>query len=437
MAQSNEPIPLGKREAKRPVSRGDAGREIMGPKWRLVILLAAGLALDYLARLALFSVVPLWRDELHASDLVFGLVASSFLWVYGFLSPAAGFLGDRFSRRTVVIVSLTAWSVVALLTGLITSGWQMVALRALMAVTQVCYVPVALALIADFHGPDTRGRASGYVQIGSSIGIFLSGLPAAWVATRLGWRSMVIVCGLAGILLALVLVRWLPHLPALSQEKGPRASPVAIREAVGLLRAPPALALIAAFTMTSMAYWILFSYLPLFVYQRYHLSLAAAAFQATFYIQIADVLAMPVYATAADRWATSDPRNRYLACAVASTFGFPALLAVGAAHQIVILIGGLICFGGVMASSDSSWLPMLCDVAAPRLRATAYGLLNFFGTLAGGVAAFVTALIMRRVGLGVIIAAAALMYVLIAGLLLLSGYVLLQRYHPSVTGSSN
>jgi predicted MFS family arabinose efflux permease len=406
-------------------------------RWLLVFLLSCGLSIDYLARLALFSVVPLWRKDLMVGEVALGLVASSFLWTYGTLSPVAGYLGDRFSRRSVLIASLAAWSVVTLLSGLAANAGQLVAMRILLAMAQVCFMPVGQALIADFHGPDTCGRASGYFQAGASIGVFLSGLPVAWLATHIGWRGMLVTIGALGLGFALLLARWLPHAPSEAAVAPARATrPVTIRNTVGLLRVPSMLVLMVIFSMTSISYWVLFSYLPLFVYEQYHLTLQAAAFQATFFIQTSDVLLMPVYATLSDRWTLRDPRNRYLACALVSALGLPALLAMGAGRQTVVLTGGLVLFGLVMAAADASWLPMLCNVMSPQQRASAYGLLNFSGTLMGGFAAMFTALLMRRLGLGSIIAALGLMYVVIACLLLICGYWLPRRDHitnPSLT----
>ncbi len=158
-------------------------------KWLVVVLLSAGLAIDYLARLALFSVVPLWRNDLVMSDAAMGLVASSFLWVYGLLSPAAGFLGDRFSRRTVLIWSLAAWSAVTVLAAFATAAWHLIAIRVLLAIAQVCYMPVAQAFLSDFHGPATRSRASGFLQSGASVGIFLPDYrPHGWRINSAGVR---------------------------------------------------------------------------------------------------------------------------------------------------------------------------------------------------------------------------------------------------------
>ena len=60
-------------------------------------------------------------------------------------------------------------------------------------------MPTAQALITDFHGTETQGKAIGILQAGSYIGIFFAGLPAAYIATHLGWRVMFFVSGGIGL----------------------------------------------------------------------------------------------------------------------------------------------------------------------------------------------------------------------------------------------
>jgi len=194
-----------------------------------------------------------------------------------------------------------------------------------------------------------------------------------------------------------------------------------------LLRIPSLLLIAAGFALAGIAFWVLFTYLALFVYERYQVSLETAAFQATFYMQISAIVVMPAFGTLSDAWTRSDRRNRFLACGLVSLIGIPALIAVGGGNHSAVLAAGLIAFGLVMAGTDASWLPMLCYVTQPRQRATAYGLLNTGATLAGGTAAMLTALVMKRVGLGAVISSLAGLFLLLTVLVLLAGYRFLKR----------
>ncbi|MCI0627925.1 MAG: MFS transporter [Acidobacteria bacterium] len=395
-------------------------------KWTLVALLSTGLAIDYLARLAIYSVFPLLQEDLIASDFVLGLVASSFPWTYGGLSPVAGYLGDRFSRRTVVIVSVIAWSFASILCGFANVSWQIVTMRVILAMAQVCYMPTANAYLADFHGTDTQAKAVGLYQAGGYFGTFLAGLPAAYVATHLSWRIMLVLCGVLGLIVAFVMWKRLPVSKTPSAHGGVKQAGL-LQESVILLRKPSIVVIIVTFSLMSVIFWVLSTYLPLFIFQRYQVSIESAAFQATFYMQASTIVLMPLLGALWDACAKKRERNRFIACAIVCVLGIPALIGIGVATHPAILITSLILLGLVMAGMDTSWLPMLCTFTVSTQRAFAYGLLNAFGTVAGGCAAMITALVMKKFGLGLVMASLSALFGVITGLLLLVGFGFLKR----------
>src|SRR5512137_832336 len=73
--------------------------------------------LNYLDRIMLTTMRQSVTEAIPMTDAQFGLLTSVFLWVYGLLSPFAGFLADRFSRSRVIAGSLFAWSAITWLTG--------------------------------------------------------------------------------------------------------------------------------------------------------------------------------------------------------------------------------------------------------------------------------------------------------------------------------
>jgi len=399
-------------------------------KWMMAVLLSVGLAMDYQARMAINSVFPLLRKDLLMTDFQIGLTATAFLWTYGLLSPVVGYIGDRFPRRTVLIGSVAVWNVVTILSGFATSSWQLVAMRVILAVAEVSYMPTAQALITDFHRKETHGKAIGIFQAGCYVGIFLAGLPVAYVSAHLGWRAMFHLSGGIGLLLAglmLALPGERTGRPSATPRREDRSSPTSVRAAISLFRIPSILAIMAAFALASGALWVVSTYLPLFIYEHYHRSLAGAAFLGTFYMQVSAMVADPVLGHVSDRWSGRNAKNRFLFCALVGCAGFPALAAVGLGSHVALLIGGLVLLGMVAAGMDVSWMPMLSYVTTKYQRATGFGLLNMAACLTGGLTAMIAALTMRKYGLGLLMALGGILFLLLALVLSAAADAFLQR----------
>ena len=94
------------------------------------------------------------------------------------MSPAAGLIADRISRKWLIIGSLFVWSAVTLSMGYATTFNQIFWLRALMGVSEALYIPAGLSLIADYHSDKTRSLAVGIHMTGLYTGQAIGGFGA-------------------------------------------------------------------------------------------------------------------------------------------------------------------------------------------------------------------------------------------------------------------
>jgi MFS family permease len=232
--------------------------------WLVVAMLFPVALLNYLDRMMVATMRTSIRADIStiANDADFGVLMAVFMWVYALLSPVGGYLADRFNRRWMIILSLFVWSAVTWLTGHARTFEQMGWARALMGVSEACYIPAALALIAEFHPGPTRSRAVGIHTGGIYAGQALGGV-GGYIADTSSWRNAYYWFGLAGVLYAGVLLLFLRDAARTGETSGARASTVSIR-ATGkaLFGAAGFGILIAYFTLPAMAGWAVKNWLP-------------------------------------------------------------------------------------------------------------------------------------------------------------------------------
>ncbi len=352
--------------------------------WLIVALLWVVAALNYLDR----NMVATMRLSLKASipmtDAQFGLLTSVFLWVYGSLSPFAGFLADRFKRSHVILASLLVWSAVTWLSGQARNFEELLLARALMGVSEACYIPAALALVADYHRGATRSLATGLHMSGIMVGSGLGGL-GGWIADRHDWRFAFTLFGLIGIIYGILLLFFLRDAPRDSNPTQLAEKPVRLGEAASSLFSQKSFWLIAAYWgLLGLVGWFVVGWLPTFLQERFSLSQGVSGLSATGYVQAGSVLGVFLGGYLADRWSAKNPRGRIWVTMAGLLIAAPGVLLAANTSVLPLALAGMTLYGLTRAFSDANTMPILCLVVNPRFRATGYGILNFFGTLVGG-----------------------------------------------------
>lgn len=373
----------------------------MSKSWQLVFLLGVVALLNYLDRQVIFSLLPLLRAGMKLTDLQLGLLGATFLWVYAFCSLFAGWTAQRFGHRRIILWSLCAWSVVTALTGLSTNFATLAFTRAAMGVTEAFYIPAALALVTAAHPERHRSRAVSLHQSGIYLGILLGGGPGALAGETFGWRTVFFALGLIGVLYSITLFKVLPAPP-----RPTTPVPDYWKAAGSIFRAPGFWPIFLVFASVSFANWMVATWMPLYLYDRFQFNLQAAGYSATIFTQISGLLGMMGGGWMADHLARTRPRGRI----ATQGFGLFAaalfMIVTGSAVTAPLLLTALTLYSVGRGIYDCNVMPVLCDVVAENERSTAYSLLNFAGTFVGGLAAYGAGALRSLIGLdGALLAA--------------------------------
>jgi sugar phosphate permease len=183
----------------------------------------------------------------------------------------------------------------------------------------------------------------------------------------------------------------------------------------------------SAFLCSNFVAVVLLSWMPKFLYDKFHMGLAMAGLTATIFVQLASMMGSVYGGWMADWMSRRTPRGRVLVQMIGVFAGAPFVALCGLTTSVVWLIVALTAWGFFKGLYDANIFASLFDVVRPEARGTAAGFMNTVGWLGGGgTAPLVIGLIAEHYSLGLGIALASFVYIA-AGILLLSAALLFPR----------
>jgi len=356
--------------------------------WIVVGLLSVVAFLNYLDRQMLSTMqTAIGADiaELQQAQN-FGRLMAIFLWVYAVVSPFAGSVADRLSRKWLIVGSLGVWSLVTLLMGHCQTFQQMYWLRGLMGVSEALYIPSSLSLIADYHAGKSRSLAVGLHMTGLYLGQAVGGFGAIF-ASALSWRMTFHWFGIIGVLYAVVLMFFLKEkrVPT-PKDTAVKANKESVFKSFALIFSNIAFwVILFFFASTSLPGWATKNWLPTLFAQNIDGGMAVAGPVATITIALASFIGVMVGGPLSDRWVKKNLKGRVYTSAIGLSLMIPALILMGLGHGLIPAIASGLIFGFGYGMFDTNNMPILCQFVPSRLRATAYGFMNMVGVAMGAL----------------------------------------------------
>lgn len=358
--------------------------------WVVVGLLWVVALLNYMDRQMLSTMQEAMKAdivELNKAE-AFGALMAIFLWIYGFLSPVAGMVADRMSRKWLVVGSLFVWSFVTWMMGYADTFHQLYWLRAVMGVSEALYIPSALSLIADWHEGKSRSLAIGIHMTGLYVGQAIGGFGAT-IAALFSWHSTFHWFGIIGVVYSLVLAVLLHEnpnhaAPARKLAEAPKEKKPSLFAGLGVLFSTWAFWIILFyFAAPSLPGWAIKNWSPTLFSESLGIPMSQAGPISTITIAVSSFIGVIIGGLMSDRWVQKNLRGRVYTGAIGLGMMIPALLLLGFGHSLVAVVGSGLLFGIGYGMFDTNNMPILCQFVSAKYRGTAYGLMNMTGVFAG------------------------------------------------------
>ena len=357
--------------------------------WVVVGLLWVVALLNYMDRQMLSTMQEAMKldiVELQKAEM-FGVLMAVFLWIYGLMSPIAGMIADKVSRKWLIVGSLFVWSAVTYLMGYAADFNQLLVLRASMGISEALYIPSALSLIADWHEGKSRSLAIGIHMTGLYTGQAIGGFGAT-LAAALSWQQAFHWFGIVGVVYSIILILFLHEKS--NHNKAQKPAPEAV-----VKKANPFAGL--GIVLTNWAFWVILFYfaapslpgwatknwLPTLFAESLNIPMSEAGPISTITIALSSFVGVIVGGILSDKWVQKNIRGRVYTGAIGLGMTIPALALLGFGSSFAAVVGAGLLFGVGYGIFDANNMPILCQFISAKYRATAYGVMNMVGVFAG------------------------------------------------------
>jgi len=189
--------------------------------WYVVGVLMLAYTFSFIDRQILSLLVGPIRRDLAITDTQMSLLHGlAFAIFYTFLGLPIGRVVDSRSRRKVIIIGITIWSLMTAACGLANRFVTLFVARMGVGVGEATLNPAAYSLITDYFPKEKQGRAMGIygmgIYMGAGLAFIVGGLVIKWTMTIStvdipladtikSWQLVFFIVGLPGLLIALLM----------------------------------------------------------------------------------------------------------------------------------------------------------------------------------------------------------------------------------------
>jgi MFS family permease len=181
-------------------------------RWVVVAIFFFFMLLHQSDKLLIGPLTPDIIAEFKISMTQMGAVNTGALIVGALLYPLWGYLYDRYARAKLLALASLIWGATTWLSAIARTYPAFLITRSSTGVDDSAY-PGLFSLVADYFGPNLRGKVYGVLQLTQPIGYLIGMVLALMLAPAIGWRSIFYITGSLGLVLAVVIYFGVKEMP--------------------------------------------------------------------------------------------------------------------------------------------------------------------------------------------------------------------------------
>ncbi len=169
-------------------------------RWFIVFLLFAATTINYIDRQIFGLLKPELEKVFSWTETDYSRIVIAFTVCYALGQLIYGKIIDRIGTKLGYTISVTVWSIAAMLHAAVNSTFGFVIVRAILGLGESGNYPGGVKASAEWFPKKERALAIGILDSGSNIGACIGPILVPWLLAVYGWRAAFLITGSLGFI---------------------------------------------------------------------------------------------------------------------------------------------------------------------------------------------------------------------------------------------
>ena len=354
--------------------------------WLALILLMAINIVGFIDRIVVNVLVEPVKGEFGLSDTQVSLMATAFT----VLNIGAGLVIARFAERlrrlTLISAGTVLWSLATAACGWAGSWGHLLAARMGVGLGEAIGLPSLQSVISDYFPAGKRGLAISVLMLAPPVGAFIGFVGGGWIAQEFDWRFTFLIAAVPGLLLGIIAWALIAEPPRGRYDPGAGSEVPPISQVLRrMFTLPSARNLVIGSALAAMLGFGLNYFFTSLMIRKFELGLAEAGLYAGLIASLPAALSVLGSGWLADRLSARTPAAYALIPAVCLLAGGPLYVLAITRDSLPLLLALISVTAFLTFGYLGVTYAAVQNLMHPRMRVTAYALLNVVYGLASAL----------------------------------------------------